>query len=62
VQWQEVSTAAGYASSVFGDVHFGLGAANAADVEVLWPSGKRQSAGVVQSGRIVIVNESVPLE
>ena len=61
-QWQEVVTTGGYASSVFGDAHFGLGAADATDIDVFWPSGKRQSVGMVQAGRIVIVNEPVALE
>jgi enediyne biosynthesis protein E4 len=61
-QWQEVGTAGGYASSVSGDAHFGLGAVDAVDIEVFWPSGKRQSVGVVQAGRIVILNEAVASE
>jgi len=60
-QWQELGTTGGYASSVSGDAHFGLGAADAADVEVIWPSGKRQSVGAVPAGRIVTVNEPVAL-
>jgi tetratricopeptide (TPR) repeat protein len=61
-QWQEASTAGGYASSISGDLHFGLGTADAADVEVFWPNGKRQSVGVVQAGQILIVNELVALK
>jgi hypothetical protein len=38
-QWRELSTAVGYGSSYAGPLHFGLGAAAAAEVEVFWPGG-----------------------
>jgi hypothetical protein len=56
-QWQEVNAGGGYASSVCVDVHFGLGVADETDVEVFWPSGARQSVGIVKAGRVVAVNE-----
>jgi hypothetical protein len=38
-QWQESWSSRGYASSVLGPAHFGVGAAAVVDVEVLWPDG-----------------------
>lgn len=38
-QWREASTAAGYASSNAGPLHFGLGANTEAEVEVFWFDG-----------------------
>ena len=40
-QWRHVTTAVGYASSYAGPLHFGLGTANIAEVEVFWPDGRR---------------------
>ena len=40
-QWRHASTAVGYASSYDGPLHFGLGAATTAEVEVFWPDGRR---------------------
>jgi hypothetical protein len=43
LQFDNVSTASGYASSSAGPVHFGLGAAKMADeIEIRWPSGTVQ--------------------
>lgn len=39
-QWRESWTAVGYASSYAGPLHFGLGEATEAEVEVIWPSGR----------------------
>ncbi|MBM3763845.1 MAG: tetratricopeptide repeat protein [Acidobacteria bacterium] len=38
-QWQETWSARGYASSVHGQAHFGVGEASTVDVEVRWPDG-----------------------
>jgi hypothetical protein len=38
-QWRTAASAAGYASSYLGPLHFGLGASKQADVEVFWPGG-----------------------
>lgn len=38
-QWQESWSSRGYASSVLGPVHFGVGATTSVDVEVRWPDG-----------------------
>jgi hypothetical protein len=39
-QWRNGSTATGYASSYAGPLHFGLGAAEEAEVEVWWSDGR----------------------
>jgi enediyne biosynthesis protein E4 len=57
-QYDHKSTAAGYASSSAGPVHFGLGANTSADlVEIRWPSGIVQQLRDVTSDRIVTVKE-----
>ena len=58
-QFNYVTTATGYASSSAGPVHFGLGAAKVADeVEVRWPSGKKQTLRQVTADRILKIRES----
>jgi hypothetical protein len=57
-QYNHVSFNLGYASSSAGPVHFGLGAAKAADsVEIHWPSGRVQELKNVAGDRIVRVKE-----
>jgi hypothetical protein len=57
-QFNEVSTASGYASSSAGPVHLGLGAAKSADeIEIRWPSGTVQVLKSVEADRIVPVIE-----
>jgi hypothetical protein len=57
-QFNDVSTASGYASSSAGPVHFGLGSAKAADeIEIRWPSGVVQTLKNVRADRIVHVTE-----
>jgi hypothetical protein len=41
-QWKSVTTAAGYASSYAGPLHFGLGALSSVTVEVHFPDGRRK--------------------
>jgi len=58
IQFNHMTTASGYASSSAGPVHFGLAAAKVADeVEISWPSGKRQVLKNVAGDRIVSVKE-----
>jgi enediyne biosynthesis protein E4 len=60
-QYDHKSTAAGYASSSAGPVHFGLGASSSAElVEIRWPSGMVQQLRDVRSDRIVVVKEPSP--
>jgi hypothetical protein len=40
-QWRQMTTAVGYGSSYAGPLHFGLGAAASAEVEVFWPDGRK---------------------
>jgi hypothetical protein len=57
-QYNQVSFAAGYASSSAGPTHFGLGASKTVDlVEIRWPSGITQELRNVAADRIVKVQE-----
>jgi hypothetical protein len=56
-QWNQVTTSVGYASSSDVRVHFGLGAAARATVEVHWPSGTVQQLGEVAADRYLTVRE-----
>jgi hypothetical protein len=59
-QYNHMTTAAGYASSSTGPVHFGLGQNASADlVEIHWPSGIVQQMRGVAGDRIVLVKEPV---
>jgi len=58
VQYNQMSTSAGYASSSAGPIHFGLGTHNSADlVEIRWPSGIVQALRNVAGDRIAVVKE-----
>jgi hypothetical protein len=58
VQFNHVSTAAGYASSSATPVHFGLGEAKVAEeVEIRWPAGTVQKLKDVQCDQILRVKE-----
>lgn len=58
-QYDHMSTAAGYASSSAGPVHFGLGQNTSADlIEIRWPSGTVQQLLDVAADRILTVKES----
>jgi hypothetical protein len=57
-QYNQVSFAAGYASSSAGPSHFGLGASKTVDlVEIRWPSGITQELRNVAADRILKVKE-----
>jgi hypothetical protein len=56
-QIAEASTASGVFSAGDSRVHFGLGAAKEADVEIRWPSDKVQRFKNVPANRIVVVDE-----
>jgi len=56
-QWNEMTSNQGYASSSLAGVHFGLGRAAAVDVEILWPSGVRQTLRNVSVNRVLQVTE-----
>jgi len=58
VQYDHMSTAAGYASSSAGPVHFGLGANASVDlIEIRWPSGVVQQLHDVAADRILRIKE-----
>jgi hypothetical protein len=57
MQMATVSTAGSYLSSSDKRVHFGLGAETTASVEVLWPSGIRQTIKNIAVDRIVRIDE-----
>ncbi len=58
MQWNEATTAVGYASSSDPRVHFGLGKNTAVkEIEVRWPSGIRQLLHDVSVDRIVEIKE-----
>jgi hypothetical protein len=56
-QWNQVTTSVGYASSSDVRVHFGLGSAAVATVEIHWPGGAVQQLGEVAGDRYLIVRE-----
>ncbi len=59
-QWNEVTTAVGYASSSDSRVHFGLGAsARIKTLEIRWPGGIRQVMQNIAADRVMTVEESV---
>ncbi len=56
-QWNQVTTAVGYASSSDVRVHFGLGGETKATLEIRWPGGATQRVGTVQADRYLTVRE-----
>ncbi len=56
-QWNHATASTGYASSSDIRVHFGLGAASRATVDVRWPSGRVQQLGEVDADRYLAVKE-----
>jgi enediyne biosynthesis protein E4 len=58
-QWDEVTTAIGYASSSDPRVHFGLGKnEKIKEIQILWPSGIKQILTNVPADQILTVQES----
>jgi hypothetical protein len=60
-QWNHATTATGYSSSSDKRVHFGLGAATTARIEILWPSGIHQVLPSVKADRVLTIREKGPL-
>jgi hypothetical protein len=56
-QYNHATSAAGYASSSAGPVHFGLGPDTAADLEIHWPAGGVQRLSGVAADRVLRVKE-----
>ena len=58
-QWNQMTTAVGYASSTRAPVHFGTGAARTLDsIEIRWPSGTVQVLRDVEADQVLTVRES----
>jgi enediyne biosynthesis protein E4 len=58
-QYNEVTTAVGYACSSDSRVHFGLGASRTIrEIEIRWPSGIRQTLGNVAADQILEIQET----
>ena len=57
-QWNQVSTAVGYASSSDSRVHFGLGAnRRIKEIQIRWPSGIKQEIRNVDVDRVMTIEE-----
>jgi hypothetical protein len=57
-QYNHMTTSAGYASSSYGPVHFGLGSDTQANsIEIRWPSGIVQKLENISVDRILTVTE-----
>jgi hypothetical protein len=56
-QWNRVTTAVGYGSSSDRTAFFGMGRDQTASVEVVWPSGVRQTVPGVQCDRYLLLEE-----
>jgi hypothetical protein len=56
-QAQPVVAASGYLSCGDRRLHFGLGAAETADLEIVWPSGVRESVKGVHTDQLIMVKE-----
>lgn len=55
---QEITVGGGHASGQAGPLHFGLGAAEDAEVRVLWPDGQTADWTPVETGRIVTLQRA----
>jgi enediyne biosynthesis protein E4 len=56
-EWAYATTSGSYLSASDGRVHFGLGAAKEAAVEILWPSGRKQILEHAAADRMLTVKE-----
>ncbi|MEO8370599.1 MAG: CRTAC1 family protein, partial [Candidatus Solibacter sp.] len=56
-QWNQVTTSVGYASSSDVRVHFGLGTARRATVEIHWPGGQLQQVGEIEADRYQTIKQ-----
>lgn len=57
-QAQAVLASSGYLSSGDRRLHFGLGKADTADVEIAWPNGARENFKAVRANQLITVKES----
>ena len=56
-QAQAVMAASGYLSTSDRRLHFGLGAASTVDVEIMWPTGARESFKNLRADRLITIKE-----
>ena len=56
-QAQAVTAQSGYLSVNDRRLHYGLGAAQSADLEIWWPSGLRESVSAVSADRLIAIQE-----
>jgi len=56
-QWMYASTSGSYLSASDGRVHFGLSRETHADIEITWPSGKRQRLENTAADQVLTVKE-----
>jgi hypothetical protein len=56
-QHNQMTSAFGYASSSHTPVHFGTGKARQVDVEIIWPSGIKQTVRGVSTNQVLAVRE-----
>jgi hypothetical protein len=59
VQAQEVLSQSGYLSASDPRLHFGLGAATAADVEIHWPLGLVEKYPALRAQQLITIREGV---
>jgi len=57
IQAQEVLSQSGFLSVSDSRLHFGLGAAQFADLEIRWPNGRKESVAKVAADRLVVIKE-----
>jgi hypothetical protein len=57
VQSQDVTAQASFYSVNDRRLHFGLGAATSADLEIRWPSGGTERVAGVAAGQLVVIRE-----
>jgi hypothetical protein len=57
VQAQEVLSQSSFYSVNDARLHFGLGAALAADLEIRWPNGLKESVSKVAADQLIVINE-----
>ncbi len=57
VQAQEVTSQSSFYSANDSRLHFGLGAATQAELEIRWPNGNRERLENVPSGRLIVIHE-----
>ena len=59
-QVQEVISQSSYCSSNDRRLHFGLGKAETADLEIQWPAGTKQTFEKLQANQLVVIREGAP--